>query len=476
MTIFQKLINLDKAIMTSTVEPIIVNRLSVNTEKELGEVFNKVTTQYYSDKISMLPQCQCTPGSYISARFIGEICPSCNTVVQSSIENDIQSVLWFQCPKDYIVSLMSPIAVALLRERFTKQGWDIINWLTDTTYKPAVKVTPFMSKIIERFGDQRGWNNFCLNFDDIMGFLFTIREFQVKKGEIDYLQYLLKKNRSDFFCNYLPLPNKAMFVFENTNMGVYRDTPTAKALQFITLMMSIERSVQPLSQKAKENRVSKLFMKMTDYLKEHIRVKLSPKEGEIRRNILATKNILSFRTVVTSITKPYQYDSIAVPWIVGLTTFRLHLLNKLMRYGFTHNKAVDLILSSIGSWNPLLDRFLNELKEEAPGGKISTSIQRNPSQLQGSLQLCSFGEFKRDPGDKTTGIPLPICRSMNLDFDGDEINFTTAIDGKMTNFYETFSPYYNVREMDKPYKAGGNIYISKPIVGALASYLSCETE
>ena len=81
-------------------------------------------------------------------------------------------------------------------------------------------------------------------------------------------------------------------------------------------------------------------------------------------------------------------------------------------------KSIDIILSSIGCWNPLLDRFLNELKEEAPGGKIWTTIQRNPSLEQGSLQLCYFGSFKKDPGDKTTGVCLPICRSLNLDFDG----------------------------------------------------------
>lgn len=58
----------------------------------------------------------------------------------------------------------------------------------------------------------------------------------------------------------------------------------------------------------------------------------------------------------------------------------------------------------------------------------------------------------------------------------DALNITTAIDGKMTDQLETFKPYYNVRHLDRPHKVSGNIYVSKPLVGSLADYLSCETE
>lgn len=410
MPIFQQLLNLDKTIQETTVEPIFINDLPNSTEKELGDIFNQVTTQYFGDKISMLPQCSC--GAFRSKGALGDICPKCNTVVQSSIENDIQSVLWFRCPQPYIVSLMSPIVYTMLRERFSKQGWDVILWLTDTSYKPQVKITSFMQKINEA-GFERGWNAFCLNFDKILGFLLNIREFQVKKGEIDYLLYLWKKEREKFFCQYLPLPNRSMFVYENTNMGIYRNAPTDRAIQYISLMMSIERSVQPLSQRAKENRIAKLYLKLSDYLKEHIKNELSPKPGQIRRHVVATKNILAFRSVITSITKPHDHEGIEVPWGVGLSTYRLYLVNKLMNHGFSHNKSVDLLLSHMGCYHPLLDRFLNELREQAPGGKIWSTIQRNPSLKQGSMQLVYFSCFKRDPGDKTVGMPLPLVKAPN---------------------------------------------------------------
>lgn len=415
MPIFQRLINLDQAIEQTTVAPILINDLPNNTEKELGDIFSKVTTQYYSDKISMKPRCSC--GAFMTRSALGELCPKCNTVVQSSIENDIQSVLWFRTP-DTIVSLMSPMGYTMLRERFSKQGWEVILWLTDASYRPQVKMTTFMQKIVDHLptavpGFDRGWNFFCTNFDAIISFLFTLKEFQVKKGEIDYLYYLLQVNRDRFFCKFLPLPNRSMFVYENTNMGIYRNAPTDKAIQYISLMMSIDRSVQPLSQKAKENRVAKLFIKLSDYLIEHIKNELSPKAGQIRRHDLATKNILACRAVITSITKPYDHEAIELPWGISVTMYRLHLVNKLMNHGFSHNKSIDLILSHVGCWHKLLDTFLNELREEAPDQKIWTTLQRNPSLKQGSLQLVYFGAFKRDPGDKTVGVPLPIVRAPN---------------------------------------------------------------
>ena len=46
----------------------------------------------------------------------------------------------------------------------------------------------------------------------------------------------------------------------------------------------------------------------------------------------------------------------------------------------------------------------------------------------------------------------------------------------MVDQLQTFAPYYNVRQMDRPHKVSGYIYVSKPLVGSLADYLSCETE
>ena len=413
MTIFQKLLNLDEEIMTARVTPIIVNDLPNETEADLDKIFGMVTTQYFGDKISMLPRCNC--GFLKSQSLVNDVCPRCNSPVQSSIENDIQSVLWFRKPKE-ISRLMSPIVFTMVRERFTKQGWDVIQWLIDPTYKPIVRMTSFMAKIIDQnFG--RGWNNFIEKFELIFHFLLRLRDFSVGTNEIDYLYYLWQYHKEKFFCDYIPLPNRAMFVFENTNVGIYRNSSTDKAMQYISIMLSIDRSIQPLTNKLKENRIAKLMLRMAEYTEEYIKKQLTPKVGEIRRHNVATKTIMSFRTVATSITKPWDYECIEIPWYVGLMTFRPMLINKLDRYGMSVNKAANMLLSHVGTWDPLLDRLLNEIQEEAVGGKLSFLYQRNPSLKQGAAQQMK-AVIKKEPGDKTIGVPLPTVKAPNLDFDG----------------------------------------------------------
>lgn len=418
MTIFQELINLDLEIeQTSHTDLVFVNDFANSTEAERKEIFMRLTTQYnQGDKISLLPQCQC--GKFKSKAYLNLVCPSCHTVVQSTIEQNIQSNVWFRTP-DGIggpdgKGLISPIFYTMLSMRFTKNGWNIIQWLTDPNYAPLLKDTPFMQRLRER-GFERGWNAFVMNFDAIMEYLLAQKDLNtsVKKGEIDYLYYLWKKDRHKLFSRYIPVPNKALFVFENTNTGIYRNDSTGKAMEFISLMLSIERSLQPLSQRARENRIAKMYQKIAEYQIEHVENELRPKTAQIRRNTIATKNIMAYRSVITSITGPWDYNAIMVPWGVGLTMFRLHLVNKLMRQGFSLNKALGFLINHTGKYNPLLDILLQELIDEAPDGKIWCTIQRNPSLKQGSMQLVYIAGFYKDPGNKTTGMPLPITKAPN---------------------------------------------------------------
>ena len=413
MAIYQRLIDLDLALTQSSRENIqFINDFPNTTESERKEIFNRLTTQYMQgDKISMLPQCRCGTFRFKVTKPI--TCPYCGTEVKASIEENIESFIWFKKPEK-ILALMSPMVYTMLCERFTKQGWNLIHYFTDRTYNPNVKDTPFMARIRDK-GFNRGWNNFCLQFDDIMEFLFTLKDFDnIRKGEADYLFYLWKKERDKFFCDHLPLPNSSLFVFENTNTGIYRNGPTGKAMNYISIMLSIEKSIQPLSDQAKENRVAKMYQKIAEYIKEHIKSELSPKQGQIRRNTIATKNALASRCVITSITDPWDPNSVAVPWVVGLTMFRLHLINKLvLKKGMSLNNAINMLMTHTGRYNEILHGYLNELIEEAPNKKIWCTLQRNPSLKQGSMQYVYIGKFKTDPGDKTIGMPISIVKAPN---------------------------------------------------------------
>ena len=465
MSIYERLLDFDELVERNPVTPIFLNDLSTDTEEAREKISNLLTTQYRGDRVSMIPRCQC--GFLFSKSLENDICPRCNTIVQSSVEGDIVSTVWFRTPTD-IVSLMSPIVYTMLCNRFTKQGWSIIRWFTDTDYAPQVKMQKFMMQVMDA-GFERGWNNFVTNFDQIFQFLMTLKDFQVGIGEIDYLYYLYVKHREKFFCNYMPLPSSTLQVIEKTPFGNYRSSSTDKAEKFLSIMMSIEGSIRQLRPRAKENRIARLYDAIMNYQKDYIANDIAPKQGQIRRNIIATNTIMSFRTVISSITKPSDYEMIEVPWFVGLMTYRPMLINKLDRKGFTINKAVDLLLSHVGTWHPLLDRLLDELVEEAPNGELWTMYQRNPSLKQGAAQLGKT-KFKKNPGDKTTGIPLWTMKAPNADVDGDELNFMSPIDGLMVDQSQFFRSHYNAFHMGKPGRMAGNIYVSKPIAGSMSRF------
>lgn len=58
----------------------------------------------------------------------------------------------------------------------------------------------------------------------------------------------------------------------------------------------------------------------------------------------------------------------------------------------------------------------------------------------------------------------------------DEINQIYMTDNMMVEELKTFRPHYNVFQLDEPDKMSGNIYVSKPIVGAQAEYYASTTE
>lgn len=411
MTTYQRLVNLDGWLIEARhkVEPVFINDMKNETESDLQAIFESLYTKYHSDKISLLPSCRC--GFIRMESALGETCPRCNTQVASSIEGDIQSVMWFRLP-DGIASFMSPIIYTMMRKRFSKkQGWDLIRWFTDTGYSPELKTTPTM-ELVKASGLPRGWNNFIMHFDRIVEFLLSLRDFRVKKGEIDYFHYLYLRERQNFFCKVLPIPNKSLHVFEQTNYGIYRTSSTEKSTDYVASMLSFVRSINPMSPAARENRIARLMLKMSDYQINHIANEIGPKPGQIRRNVLAGKTIMSYRSVITSVTRPWDYEAIEVPWQVALILFRPMIINKLYRQGFTLNRAIDRLMEGLHTYDRLLHDILLQLKHEAPGGKIPIMIQRNPTLVPGAAQLV-YVEFKTDPGDKTTGMPLPITKAPN---------------------------------------------------------------
>lgn len=378
MPIFQRIHSLDTMFNQLSEPAIIINDIVNTSDEDRERIKELVTTRYSSDMISLLPSCRCgiTKGEF----SVTEHCRYCLSPIKSSMETDIEPSVWFRKP-DGVAPILIPCMWDMLKDRFKKSGFNIISWLTDTTYRPNVKQPAVVNKIIEA-GIQRGYNNFYENFDVIMALLFSLKDLKdAKSKDVDYLKELIAQERHNLFSNYIPLPNKSILVVEKTNVGVYVDPIIVDAVDAIEMLVSIDKSFHDQSTKVKENRTAKAMSQYSDFLRAFYKTNLSPKAGLIRRHVTGTRTNFSTRGVITSLTGTHNYRKVELPWGMGLTAFRPLLLNKLDKLGMDLNSSIGLLLGHIEKFHPLLNSLLEEIIAEAPEGSIEICLQRNDDKL-----------------------------------------------------------------------------------------------
>lgn len=466
MTVYQELIDFNESFRYLTKTPIIINDLENDTKQAKAYINSIITSEFTQDMVSLLPSCNCgeTKGEF----NLGVVCDICGTNVVSSIENDIEPIIWFRKPEG-VISLINPMILLLLSKKFRKNKYNIIHWICDTTYRSKIKQPPVLHKLLE-LGIPRGYNNFIIHFDKIISILFSLPEFGFRKNTPKPLEDFIMANKHKIFSDYLPLLNKSLLVIEKNNTGIYVDDTTIKAIDSIKSLISIDKDFYDQSLKVKENRTAKALFKLIDFYDTYIK-DVGIKEGHLRRHIFGTRTNFSFRCVVSSITGKHKYDEVEVPWGVALTVFRPHIVNKLLRYGMDLNSIIGLIYGHISKYNPLLDRVINELIQESPDKGIYVLLNRNPTLLSGSILRVKITRFKTDVNDNTIGFSILAVKSLNMDFDGDCVNVSLALDNTTANQWYPLHPMFNIYEATDPYKISGNISIPKPVILTTSSWL-----
>lgn len=406
--IYQQLINFDRLVSQLRDSPIIINDLVNYSEEDREKIDNLIMTNYSSDMVSILPSCQCghIKGEYAT----GTMCNVCGTKVTSVTEGDMDPLIWCRSPQG-VSKLINPVIWTMLKRRFRKSGWNIMQWICDTSYTPPdVNQPKVIAKIIEA-KVQRGYNNFVTHFDEIIEVLFSINDFKPKKGRVDHLYQLIKLHRDCIFSDYLPLPNRSILIIEKTNVGRYVDNNAVMAISAIRMLTSIDAPDSGFSTRVKENRTVRAISMLSEFYEDYIKNTLASHNGQFRRHFFGTRIDFSFRAVISSLTCAHSYDEIHVPWGCAVSTFRPMLINKLMRRGFDLNSAVGFLLGHVKRYNPMIAEMLQELIDETPNKRIPCHFQRNPSLLQGSIQLMGITRFKSDVNDNTVGVPILAVRA-----------------------------------------------------------------
>ena len=429
MSIHLKIVNFNKIFKQLIKPPIVINDIPTNTEEEKEELNKKIYTLYKSGIMNTIASCDC--GELTGDYNLGVKCNLCNSEVTSPLYQDLEPILWVRAPKG-IHKLINPHIWLLLNNTFTIANFSIIRWICESTYNPP---KPFKDiQLLTEMGMVRGYNNFVKNFDKIIEMICSLKTYnkEPKAELVQLVLRVLRENRECIFCDYLPLPNKALLVIEDTSVGKYADDvyyPVVDAIQMIASIDTVrtrkrkekesepsmttvtdmltgqaedddgfinltEQGITPdttllidnVSIRNKENRVTKMLVSLSNFYSTYYKENLARKAGMVRKHIYSSRCNFSFRAVITSITEPHEYDELFIPWTVAVGSLRYHILNKLTKRGFAANDAVAFINDNARRYHPLLDEIFKELIDEAI-----------------SEDRCT-GELKR-------GIGVTLCRN-----------------------------------------------------------------
>jgi len=420
MPVSLQLTNFDDVFAKVLTEKILINDIDIfNTENK--ELLDSIILKNYSeDNLSIIPACQC--GELKGTYYVGEFCHKCNTHVTSSLDDNISFLLWLKQPNE-VELFISPIVIAILLARYkiTKPNVPLIKYIMLPNFKIDKKQQKKNLNILEKLdfllatnGIKRGYNSFVLNFFKIIEILEN--EFIKEKTSDSYNFYnFLLRNKSAIFSRHLPFPNKIIFAMESNELGKFIDKSILNPINVIRRLTGIDLYTK--TNTIKQNKVANSLLDLADFYNGYMKTVFFNKNGLVRQHISSTRSHFTARAVVTSIPGPHVYDELYIPWGIGCTLLREHILNRLYKRGYTYKNAINFLIYHNKIYHPVLDEIFHELITSSEVG-MKGLYNRNPSLARGSIQTVRITRVKTDPYDTTFSMSYLIAPSFNADFDG----------------------------------------------------------
>lgn len=470
-------------------DKVILNDLDNATEADRKKLEKLLYTRYDStDFLSNIPSCGCgeTTGAYAEG-LVGFVCPKCGTHVTNPLEQELEPLVWMRVPNG-VNGLVNPNAWIMMKERFKLKGFDVIDYLTDRTYKASVRTPQELVQVdalLASLRIERGMNNFIDKFDAIMAGLLNMKVFKKgtkKKEEFDPFPHFIREYRTRLFPKFIPVPNRVLFVLENTNLGEYGDLSMNGLMNAVSIMTNIDSDLNRLSVSKKETRVVKMLDSLAIFFDDIYKNRLAPKEGWFRKHVFGSRSHFSFRGVIASLTDVHEYDEIHVSWGIGVSVLSLHLTNKLLKRGWNNYEINNLLYEYAQKWHPLLDELFKELIAESPYKGIPVIFQRNPSLERGSAQAMFITKVKgsaarpHDVEIPTVSMSILAVKGFNADFDGDQQNGTLSIDHMTTEQLARLAPHMSACGLDGVRQLAKNMAIPGPVVSTISNWLHWEEE
>jgi hypothetical protein len=411
-----------------TKEPFIVNSFVQNTEADREKLNVLLYKTYSGDVLTNAPTCECHNPALTGTSNKGAICPECGSMVKSPMDETLEPMVWLKAPEG-IDALMNIGIYTMLDTSFRRKDFSFIQWLTNPRYvseQEPIRLMPNFRDAIESAGIERGWNSFVRNFDLIFKILVEVvgMDDKAKHEKMYELVTFIQENRDLVFCQHIPLPNKALFVVEESNMGPFADYTILPAIDAIRTVVGIDTAEKNYSIRTKEGRVAKAIALLSDFIQEQYEKFFHPKPGLFRKQKFGVRSPFSFRAVISSITGVHDYLDMQIPWSIGCVIFKPMILNKLLKRRdengkpFTIPSARRYLNAFTRRYSAILDEVFKEIIAGTGLRGYPALLQRNPSLERASMLLQFITGVKTDLSDPTISTSILSCKGFNSDFDG----------------------------------------------------------
>lgn len=394
---------------------IIINDYKTTSAADKNFIKDLIYTKYNNDVMSSVPRCNCPAENdpIVGADRAGEYCPKCNTKVSARFDDELESILWVRAPQG-VEPFINPRIWQALKSTLGNRRVDLLSWLTSTSYKPKqTQHKPEILTRLEALGIKRGYNNFVRNFDKYIKLISEMKEFKRKPRMWSLLRFL-KNNRHKLLTNFIPCPNRALFVVEPTNVEkTYMDLIGIVAIDAIALMTSIDVPGQTIALHARENRTSKFLTNMCIYQEKYLRNNIAKKGGSYRKHMVSSRCAPSFRAVITSITEPHDFEQIIIPWSTAMTIFQPHMENIMLKNGLTSKEILEIFNRYINKFDQRLYDLMMKIIYDYTEKGFPTLWNRNPTLGRSSILLLFIGGIKKDVNDPTVSMSIGVVTFFN---------------------------------------------------------------
>ena len=371
--IYQDFLNLNDYYLQTTGDKIILNDIKYFSMEDRERINRALITVYDDNTISLIPSCDCgeTKGAYL----LNMKCDKCSTIVRNP-HDKTDPLIWMHRLEE-MPKFLSPHFWLMMRNVMGKKI-DAMRWLSDTSYNPP-DIPDFLKIIQASFdGFERSYPYLVSNIINILNFLKSQSSFKTKRKSeiINGLIELYIKNEETLYSDWLPMVNKKLFIMENTSKGRYTDLGIADVID--TTLQFIKTVNEPkLTYNKKSNCMARTISDLTTIYSYYYKEYLSSKLGIFRKHIFGARGMFTCRAVCVSISGPHKHNEIHLPWCIGVTALRPHIINLLAkRYCYSYKEINYKLQRAVSNYDKEIDECLEILLKESNGG-IPVLMQRN---------------------------------------------------------------------------------------------------